>query len=48
MSISGNIRKFKFDLSLSDKKEFEPLGNDLLALAKTSLLEVVENVFFTV
>ena len=45
MPISGNIRKFKFDLTLSDDRVFEPLSDDLLRLTKKSLLEVVERVF---
>ena len=45
MPVSGNIRKFKFDLSLSEDKAFEPLSNDLLRLAKKNLLDVIEKVF---
>ena len=45
MPISGNIRKFKFDLTLANERVFEPLTNDLISLTKKSLLEVVDRVF---
>ena len=45
MPVSGNIRKFSFDLSLSDDKIFEPLGNELLSLAKNKLIQILEDVF---
>ena len=45
MPISGNIRKFKFDLTLAKNNVFDPLCDDLISLAKNSLLEVVERVF---
>ena len=45
MSIYGNIRKFKFDLALTEERVFEPLSNDLINIAKKSLLEIIEEVF---
>ena len=45
MPIYGNIRKFKFDLILTEERVFEPLSNDLINLVKKSLLEIIEEVF---
>ena len=45
MPIYGNIRKFKFDLILTEEKVFEPLSNDLINLVKKNLLEITEDAF---
>ena len=45
MPIYGNIRKFKFDLILTEERVFEPLSNDLINLVKKNLLEITEDVF---
>ncbi|MDC0387075.1 contractile injection system tape measure protein, partial [Flavobacteriaceae bacterium] len=44
MPISGNIRKFVFDLSLSNDKVFDHLSDELIILTKKRLLEVLEMV----
>ena len=44
MPISGNIRKFVFDLSLSNDKVFDHLSDELISLTKKRLLEVLEKV----
>ena len=45
MPLYGNIRKFKFDLALTEERVFEPLSNDLINIVKKSLLEIIEEVF---
>ena len=45
MPISGNIRKFKFDLSFTDKAFFEPTSTYLIDLAKGKFIEVIIEVF---
>ena len=44
MPVNGNIRKFRFDLSLNDRKIFDDLGNHLIELTKTKLIKIVEDV----
>jgi hypothetical protein len=45
MPISGNIRKFKFDLTLSEEKVFESLGDDLISMTKESFLNSIQKAF---
>ena len=45
MPKSGNIRKFVFDLSLTNNKVFDHMSDELLSLAKKRLLDVLEKVF---
>ena len=44
MSVNGNIRKFRFDLSLNDGQIFDTLGDKLIALTNTKLIKIVEAV----
>ena len=44
MPVNGNIRKFRFDLSLNDRKIFDDLGDHLIELTKTKLIKIVEDV----
>ena len=44
MPVNGNIRKFRFDLSLNDGKIFDDLGDHLIELTKTKLIKIVEDV----
>ena len=44
MPVNGNIRKFRFDLSLNDEQIFEPLGDKLIELTKTKLIRILEEV----
>ena len=44
MPKSGNIRKFVFDLSLTNNKVFDHLSDELISLTKKRLLEVLEKV----
>lgn len=45
MPISGNIRKFKFDLTLSEEKVFESLADDLISMTKENFLNSIQKVF---
>ena len=44
MPVNGNIRKFRYDLSLNDEQIFEPLGDKLIELTKTKLIRILEEV----
>ena len=45
MPISGNIRKFKFDLTLYEEKVFESLADDLISMTKENFLNSIQKVF---